>query len=386
MIHTIGILGGGQLGRMMAMAAAEMGYRVHIYCPEADAPASEVAALTTTAAYEDLKALRAFAESVDVITYEFENIPAASVALIMEHVAVRPGADLLQVSQHRVLEKQAINKLGIATAPFAAVQSLAELKTAVQAIGLPAVLKTCRMGYDGKGQAILRETADVEKAWKQVTGDGCRVPEEKPSLSDTRHPSPVTHDLILEAFIPFRMEISVIVARDVNGAMACYCPVQNTHKHHILHETIAPAPISAELSAKAEHMARVIAQGLNLTGLMAIEMFVVPPLIPPAGGGDEGGELLVNETAPRPHNSGHWTMDACVTSQFTQAIRAVCGLPLGSTQRLCDATMLNLIGDDINDWQRYAAMPNAKLHLYGKKEARAGRKMGHVNFLTVTND
>ena len=385
MIHTIGILGGGQLGRMMAMAAAEMGYRVHIYCPEADAPASEVAALTTTAAYEDLKALRAFAESVDVITYEFENIPAASVALMMEHVAVRPGADLLQVSQHRVLEKQAINKLGIATAPFAAVQTLAELKAAVQTIGLPAVLKTCRMGYDGKGQAILREAGDVEKAWKQLCHP--ERSEGPPSVAGDPSAAPQDDsDLILEAFIPFHMEISVIVARDVNGAMACYCPVQNTHKHHILHETIAPAPISAELSAKAEHMARTIAQGLNLTGLMAIEMFVAPPLIPPAGGGGEGEELLVNETAPRPHNSGHWTMDACVTSQFTQAIRAVCGLPLGSTQRLCDATMLNLIGDDINDWQRYAAMPNAKLHLYGKKEARAGRKMGHVNFLTVTND
>ena len=356
---TIGILGGGQLGRMMAMAAAEMGYHVHIYCPEKNAPAGEVAGRITYAAYEDLDALKAFAASVDVVTYEFENIPAESVSLLAAQVPVRPGAGLLQCSQHRVLEKQAINKLGIATAPFHAVTTLEELEGASHAIGLPAVLKTCRMGYDGKGQVIIREAGELKAAWEKLN----------------------THDAILEGFVNFRMEISVVVARDVEGNIACYCPVQNTHKHHILHETIAPAPISAELSTEAERIARVVAQGLELVGLMAIEMFVTSPLSPPLAGGMEEGEILVNETAPRPHNSGHWTMDACVTSQFTQAIRAVCGLPLGSTERMCDARMLNLIGDDVKDWQRYAAMPEAKLHLYGKKEARAGRKMGHVTFL-----
>ena len=347
---TIGILGGGQLGRMMAIAAAEMGYHVHIYCPETDAPASEVAHQTTTAAYDNLDSLRAFADSVDVVTYEFENIPAASAALLSAHVAVRPSAELLQTTQHRVNEKQAINQMGIATAPFAAVRSLEELTHAAATLGLPAVLKTCRMGYDGKGQIMLSKDSDLAACWKQLNTD----------------------DAILEGFVKFRMEISVIVARDVAGHCVYYCPVQNTHLHHILHETTAPAPISDALSDKAQAMACTIADGLNLVGLMAIEMFVT-----------ENDDILVNELAPRPHNSGHWTIDACVTSQFTQAIRAVCGLTLGSTQRLCDARMLNLIGDDVNDWKHYTTVANMKLHLYGKKEARAGRKMGHVTQLLV---
>ncbi len=345
---TIGILGGGQLGRMMAMAAAEMGYHVHVYCPERDAPASEVARTYTCAAYDDLEALRQFALSVDVITYEFENIPAESVKVLSNHVPVRPNPDILHISQHRVLEKQAINKLGIATAPFKSVTSLIELKAAIGAIGLPAVLKTCRMGYDGKGQAMLDKDSDLVNVWEKLN----------------------TIDAVLEGFVNFRMEISVIVARDVAGHIASYCPVQNTHKHHILHETIAPAPISDALSDKAQKIARIVAEGVGLIGLMAIEMFVT-----------KDDDIIVNETAPRPHNSGHWTMDSCVTGQFTQSIRAVAGLPLGSPERLCDARMLNLIGDDVNEWQAYAAMPDARLHLYGKKEARPDRKMGHINFL-----
>ncbi len=343
---TIGILGGGQLGRMLAIAAAKLGYHAHIYCPEKDCPAAEVAKFTTVAAYDDRTALKAFAKSVDVITYEFENIPVAALGAIAGKI--KPDISILELCQHRVLEKQAVNRLGIATAPFVPVHSKKELLAAAKSLGLPAVLKTARMGYDGKGQTTLKSLSMIETAWKGINAA----------------------EAILESFITFRMEISVIVARDAKGTMACYCPVQNIHKNHILSETIAPASISPSLAKKAEKIARAIAEGLSLVGIMAVEMFVT-----------QDDKLLVNELAPRPHNSGHWTIDACVTSQFEQTIRAVCGLPLGSTRRLCNARMINLIGDDIKDWQRYTAMPNAKLHLYGKKESRAGRKMGHVTFI-----
>jgi 5-(carboxyamino)imidazole ribonucleotide synthase len=344
----IGILGGGQLGRMMAMAAAELGYHVHIYCPEEDAPACEVAAEVTHASYRNEGALARFAKSVDVVTYEFENIPLGPVEELAKLVTVRPDPHVLKICQHRVLEKQAVNDMGIATAPFAAVNSAEELVAAVNKIGLPSVLKTCRMGYDGKGQAMIDATKHVPSVWKELNTD----------------------EAILEGFVRFGMEISVIVARDTAGTIACYPPVQNTHEHHILAETIAPAPISAELSAKAEQMARTIAEKMELIGLIAVEMFVT-----------KNGELLVNELAPRPHNSGHWTMDACITSQFDQVIRAVCGLPLGSPEQLRKARMINLIGDEVLNWQHHTNIPNAKLHLYGKKEVRAGRKMGHVTFL-----
>lgn len=346
---TIGILGGGQLGRMLAMAAAEMGYHTHIYCPEKAAPASEVATRTTTAAYEDEAALDTFAAGVDVVTYEFENIPLLPVRRLAARVPLHPGPQLLAATQHRVEEKQALNALGIGTAPFTAVRSLEELEHAARVQGLPGVLKTCRMGYDGKGQVMLETGSDLRQAWEKLATD----------------------DAILEGLVDFRMEISVIVARGADGRIESYCPVQNIHKHHILSETIAPAPVSAALAERATAIAHRIAQGLGLTGLLAIEMFLT---------GDD--TILVNELAPRPHNSGHWTMDACVTSQFTQTIRAICGLPLGSPARLCDARMLNLIGDDVKDWQKHLA-PHAKLHLYGKSEVRRGRKMGHVNFLTL---
>lgn len=345
---TIGILGGGQLGRMMAQAAASMGYHVHIYCPEENCPASEVAQKTTVAAYDDSQALREFAHDVDVVTYEFENIPYAPVAELADHVPVFPEPDILAICQHRVLEKQTINKFGIPTAPFQPVTSYNELLTARDTLGLPGVVKTARMGYDGKGQVMLEQESDLNTAWHKLNTD----------------------DAIWEGFVRFRMEISVIVARDAQGHIATYCPVQNTHRHHILAETVAPAPISPELAEKAEGIARTIAEGLELIGLIAVEMFVT-----------DKDDILVNELAPRPHNSGHWTIDACVTSQFEQAIRAVCGLPLGSTRRLCDARMLNLIGDDIDQWRSFASMPDAKLHLYGKEDARPGRKMGHVTIL-----
>lgn len=345
---TIGILGGGQLGRMLAMAAAEMGYHTHIYCPEKNPPAEEVATRTTCAAYEDEAALKAFAKSVQVVTYEFENIPIAPVRWLAAWVPVRPGPQLLATTQHRVLEKQAVNQLGIATAPFTQVRSLEELQKAARVQGLPGVLKTCRMGYDGKGQAMLDVKSDLAKVWRQLNTD----------------------DAILEGLVDFHMEISVIVARGQSGDIAVYPPVQNIHKHHILAETIAPAPISATLWRKATTMAHAIAEGLDLCGLLAIEMFVT-----------NDDDILVNELAPRPHNSGHWTMDACVTSQFTQTVRAVCGLKLGSPERLCDARMLNLVGSEVNDWAKHAADPMSKLHLYGKAEMRSGRKMGHVTQL-----
>jgi 5-(carboxyamino)imidazole ribonucleotide synthase len=347
-LSTIGILGGGQLGRMLAMAAAEMGYHVHIYCPEENSPAAEVARFSTTAKYDDMEAIANFARSVDVVTYEFENIPKAPVEQIAKIVNVFPSPYILATSQHRVLEKQAINAMGIATAPFAPVSSYDELIAATQIIGIPSVLKTARMGYDGKGQAMLHKQEDINKAWEKIGGN----------------------ELILEGFINFKMEISVIVARDATGNIECYPPVQNIHKNHILSETIAPAPISAQLAENAVHIAGTMAEGLKLVGLIAVEMFVT-----------SDDKIIVNEIAPRPHNSGHWTINAAITSQFEQTIRAVCGLPLGSPAPLCNARMLNLIGDEVNDWQTYSAEKNAKLHLYGKKETKAGRKMGHVTFL-----
>lgn len=347
---TIGILGGGQLGRMMAMAATQLGYHTHIYCPEKNPPAEEVSRTTTCAAYEDEASLKAFAKTVDVVTYEFENIPIAPVRWLAAWVPVRPGAALLATTQHRVLEKQAVNRLGIKTAPFTQVTTLEELQKAARIQGLPGVLKTCRMGYDGKGQIMLDEKADLEKAWAKLKTD----------------------DAILEGLVNFSMEISVIVARDSQGHIASYPPVQNIHKHHILAETIAPAPISASLHRKAATMAHTIAQGLDLCGLLAIEMFVT-----------HDDDILVNELAPRPHNSGHWTLDACATSQFTQSIRAVAGLPLGNPAPLCHARMLNLVGSEVNDWQKHATDPNSKLHLYGKSETREGRKMGHVTQLIL---
>jgi 5-(carboxyamino)imidazole ribonucleotide synthase len=360
---TIGILGSGQLGRMLAIAASEMGYHCHIYSPEMDAPAYEAAKSFTVSSYTNAEALERFAQKVDVITYEFENVETTALATIPSAHKIRPGIDVLKTAQHRLREKEAVSKLGIKTAPYAPVSSLAELKVAAEKLGTPCILKTCTMGYDGKGQWMLKSMEDVNSLCHPDQAK--RVEESLRSLDFARDDR-----FVLEGYVPFTMEISVIVARSATGDIACYPPVQNTHKNHILHETIAPAPISPELSAKAQAMAKTIAEGLGLVGLMAVEMFVTTQ-----------GEILVNELAPRPHNSGHWTLDACITSQFEQAIRAICGLPLGSVEKLCDARMLNLIGDDVNDWPKYLAMPDAKLHLYGKKESRPGRKMGHVTFL-----
>ncbi|MBI3707286.1 MAG: 5-(carboxyamino)imidazole ribonucleotide synthase [Proteobacteria bacterium] len=345
---TIGILGGGQLGRMTALAAARLGYRCHVFTPEPDAPTAQVAAQTTIADYGDRAALAAFARSVAVATYEFENIPEDGVTALAKLVPVRPSARVLGICQDRLKEKTFLNRIGVATTGFRAVDSAASLARARDALGAPAVLKTVRLGYDGKGQRLIRARSDLDAAWDALGAEHA----------------------ILEAFVDFRCEISVIVARGLDGRIAAYEPVENSHKHHILDRTIVPARIPAKAAAKARAIARRIAKKLNLVGVLAVEMFYA-----------DNGAVLVNELAPRPHNSGHWTIDACVTSQFEQLVRAICGLPLGATERHADAVMQNLIGDDVRAWPKILRQPGAKLHLYGKREIRAGRKMGHVTYL-----
>ncbi|MBO6782183.1 MAG: 5-(carboxyamino)imidazole ribonucleotide synthase [Alphaproteobacteria bacterium] len=349
---TIGILGGGQLGRMTALAAANLGYRCHVFCQNPDEPAAQVAAATTVAAFDDTEALDAFAAAVDVATLEFENVPIATLERIAERTPVHPAPAVQAVAQNRLREKDFANEQGIATAPYRAVTSAEELRTAVAEIGTPSVLKTVRFGYDGKGQVAIRADTDLAAAWAD-SGAG-----------------PETDGGILEGFVDFACEVSVIVARGRDGGSAAYVPVENRHRNHILDETVAPADIPAATADAAREAALRLTGALDVVGLLAIEMFVT---------GDGG--VLVNEIAPRPHNSGHWTMDACRTGQFEQLVRAVCGLPLGDPSRRCDAVMKNLIGDEIENWREHVATPNAKLHLYGKADTRPGRKMGHVNFL-----
>jgi 5-(carboxyamino)imidazole ribonucleotide synthase len=349
---VIGILGGGQLGRMSALAAARLGYRCHIYCPEPEAPAAQVTNLATVAAYEDEEALARFAAAVDVATFEFENIPFSTVETLGNLAPLRPKADVLRICQDRLLEKEFCNRLGVPTARFAKVASRDDLARAVHDIVTPCVLKTARLGYDGKGQVLIEAETDLEDAWSTMVGQG--------------HSGPG----IVESFVDFAVEVSVIVARAADGTTQSYVPVENEHRNHILDRTIVPARIAPEVAKQADDLACGLAEGLDLIGLLAVEMFVT-----------KEGEVLVNELAPRPHNSGHWTIDACVTSQFEQFIRAVAGLPLGATTRHADAEMMNLLGDEIDRWPEILSDPAAKLHLYGKAEARPGRKMGHVTRL-----
>ena len=346
---TIGIIGGGQLGRMTALAAANLGFKCHIFTPERNSPAEQVAATATVAAYDDEAALAAFADAVDVVTFEFENIPFESVELLSRHRPVRPHWDCLRISQDRVVEKEFLNSLGAETAPWKGpLTSVADLEAAVAGIGRPAVLKSTRLGYDGKGQARIDADTDLAAAWAEMGAD----------------------EAVLEGFVAFEREVSVVIARGLDGATAAFDVVENVHKNHILDITRAPAAIAAALADEARALAARIVTEMGLVGLLAIEMFVTAD-----------GKLLVNEVAPRPHNSGHWTQDACVTSQFEQFVRAVTGLPLGSPERLFDAEMTNLIGDDVEAWPDIVNEPGAHLHLYGKAEARPGRKMGHVNRL-----
>ena len=345
---TIGILGGGQLGRMMALAAAPLGLHVHIYAPEDESVAGEVAARHTRGGYDDEAALAAFAASVDAITYEFENVPAACAALLAGLKPVRPGAKALGVAQDRVSEKDFVRALGIGTAPYAAAATADEARAAFAALGgKAAIVKTRRLGYDGKGQARV---ASADEAAAAVTGFAAPC--------------------ILEGLVAFRQEISVVAARGADGRIEAYDPVENRHREGILRETLAPARLGAGAGAEAWRIAGAILEALDYVGVIGVEMFVAA-----------NGALLVNEMAPRVHNSGHWTMDACAVGQFEQHIRAVAGWPLKPAVRFADCIMENLIGDDAARWAAIAAEPNAALHLYGKSEARPGRKMGHVNRL-----
>jgi len=343
---TIGILGGGQLGRMLAIAAAELGFRTHIFCPDEACPAAQVANDFTLAAYDDDKALEAFAGTVDVATYEFENVQDSAVAVLEKHVPVRPGREPLSVAQDRLAEKKFLNRIGVKTAPFAKVDSGEDLAEATERIGLPAILKTRRFGYDGKGQVKLNPQSDQSAAFASIGA--------APS--------------ILEGFVPFERELSVIIARGVNGDTAAYDAAENEHRNHILWRSHVPGDIPAEQSKKAGEIATAIIEALDYVGVLGVEFFALP-----------NGELLVNEIAPRVHNSGHWTQDAAYVSQFEQHIRAVAGWPLGGPARHSDVVMENLIGDDVTNWDLLAGEPNTHIHLYGKAEARAGRKMGHVN-------
>lgn len=346
---TIGVLGGGQLGRMLALAAARLGYDVHVFCPEANCPAARVAAAHTMAAYDDAAALAGFAAAVDVVTIEFENIPCDTLARLAARVPVRPGVEALRVSQDRRVEKAFLNRIDAPTTAYRAVASADDLARAVAEIGAPALLKTAQFGYDGKGQHRLAKGADLAGIWRDFGAPAG----------------------IVEGWVDFSREISVIVARGVDGAGAAYDVVENRHEDGILRQTTAPADIPEALAARARALAGRIAAALDLVGLLAVEMFVT-----------RAGGLLVNEIAPRPHNSGHWTIDACATSQFAQCVRAVCGLPLGATTRHSDAIMTNLIGEDVARWPALLADPAACLHLYGKAETRPGRKMGHVTRLS----
>jgi len=345
---TIGILGGGQLGRMLALAGARLGLKSHIYAPEPDSPAFQVAAAHTIASYTDLKALEEFAKSVDAVTYEFENVPGETASFLEPRTVLAPSAKILQIAQDRLTEKTFISEQGIAVAPFAAVEDEVSLHQAIEKIGRPSVLKTRRFGYDGKGQFKLGKLAKPEVAWAEIG---------KASA-------------ILEGFIGFDKEISVIAARGWDGRAVVYDVPENEHRNHILYRSVVPAAITSEVEKKAREIAVQIASALDYVGVIGVEMFVA------------GSDVLVNEIAPRVHNSGHWTIDACYVSQFGQHMRAIAGWPLGETVRHSDVTMTNLLGDEAQHWRKLAAEPGAILHLYGKAEARAGRKMGHVNRLT----
>jgi 5-(carboxyamino)imidazole ribonucleotide synthase len=347
---VVGILGGGQLGRMLALAAAPLGLRCHVFTPSAACPAAQACDALTVAAFDDTEALARFASAVSVVTYEFENVPARTAEFLAARVPVRPSPRALAICQDRFEEKSFLRSAGAATADFRAVDELDGLHRAVAAIGLPAVLKTRRLGYDGKGQAAIRADADIAAGWAAIG----QVP------------------AILEVFVAFDCELSVIAARGLDGDVACYDPALNVHENHVLARSTVPAPVTAATAAAARAIAATIVRRLDYVGIMGVELFL-------SGGAEP--VLHVNEIAPRVHNSGHWTQDACTVSQFEQHLRAVCGWPLGDPARHHDVIMENLLGAAAERWRDIAAEPNAALHLYGKDEVRAGRKMGHVNRL-----
>ncbi len=342
---TLGILGGGQLGRMTALAAARLGYRCHVFCDDPDDPAAQVCATNTVAGFTDAPALDRFAAAVDVVTLEWENVPVAALKRLDRRVPVRPGPWVLEVTQDRAMEKSFINGAGLATAPWHPVADAADAARAVAELGVPAVLKARRFGYDGKAQTLIRRREDAVAAWHQIGAV----------------------DAVMEGFIDFLCEISVIVARSPSGAMLSFPAVENQHANHILKRSLVPARVPAETAVAARAAAEALATALRVDGLLTVELFVT-----------RDGTVLVNELAPRPHNSGHWSLDACATSQFEQLVRAICGLPLGAVELLWPAAMDNLLGEEATDWRRLFADPTARVHLYGKRESRPGRKMGHV--------
>ncbi|GGB32543.1 N5-carboxyaminoimidazole ribonucleotide synthase [Roseibium aquae] len=349
---TIGILGGGQLGRMLALAAAPLGLKTHIFCPDPQSPAFEVADAHTIADYEDQGALERFAETCDAVTYEFENVPAGTAAFLENRVVLRPGARALEISQDRLTEKQFLEAAGADVAPYRDIANEGDLFAALAAFGGQGVLKTRRFGYDGKGQVMIRAAEDTDTALERI-GNAPAV---------------------LEALIPFDREMSVIVARDAAGTCGAFDVSENLHRNHILHTSTVPAGIGPALAETARAMAIRIAEAMDYVGVMGVELFVVPSPV--------GETVLVNEIAPRVHNSGHWTQDACLCDQFEQHIRAVAGWPLGTFERHSDAVMTNLIGDACDSWPDILRDPSARLHLYGKTESRPGRKMGHWNRIT----
>ena len=346
---TVGVMGGGQLGRMFAIAARRLGYRVHTFSPDEDTPTGQLADREVAARYDDAGAVRAFARGVDVLTFEFENIPVQTVQWAAEHCVVRPSENVLHICQHRLREKEFLDQAGLPLPGFMAVGSAGELAAAVAELGLPAVLKTAAFGYDGKGQRKIAPGDNLAEAWAPFVGTGA----------------------VLEQFVRFEREISVLVARGADGLAVTYPVCENVHRNHILDVTIVPANIPPQAAEMARALALKIAEKLDLVGLLAVEMFLLA----------DGG-ILINELAPRPHNSGHYSFDASVTSQFEQQLRAVCGLPLGNTDSLRPAAMVNLLGDlwaaGEPDWAAVLALPDVKLHLYGKTAPRSGRKMGHL--------
>lgn len=352
---TIGVLGSGQLGRMFAMAARRLGYRVTTLSPEQDTPTGQIADEEIVASYDDLDAIRAFARKVQVITFEFENVSSAATEAAAEIVPVRPSGSVLHITQNRLREKAFLSRNGFPVTPFQEIKSLEELVVALNTFDGHGILKTAGFGYDGKGQVRLGPDSDLTQVWPAYEG--------KPT--------------VLEAFVPFERELSVVAARGLNGQIATYGVVENRHRNHILDLTISPASVPDHIQREALQITEGILEALDVVGVLCVELFL-----------HNDGRLLVNELAPRTHNSGHFTFDACVTSQFEQQLRAVCGLPLGSTEQLRPAAMVNLIGDlwegGEPNWLSAAHFPDVKLHLYGKSEARPGRKMGHLTALAAS--
>ncbi|MFN2621307.1 MAG: 5-(carboxyamino)imidazole ribonucleotide synthase [Chthoniobacterales bacterium] len=349
---TIGLMGSGQLGRMFAIAARRMGYRVYVYSPEKDTPAGQFADREVTGAYEDEAAVRSFARTLDLLTFEFENIPRQTIEWCARECEVRPDGAILHTAQNRLREKDFLSGAGIPVAPYRAVRSASDLANAFAEIGMPAILKSAAFGYDGKGQQFLKDATAPDQIWSEKPGD----------------------ELILERAIDFEKEVSVIVARSLDGSMKTFPLCENMHRDHILDVTVVPARVSVTVEKAAADLARIIAEKMNLVGLLAVEMFV-----------QRDGQLLVNELAPRPHNSGHWTIEGCVTSQFEQHVRAVCGLSLGSTDLIRPAAMANLLGDVWQNgepnWAAALGVSGVHLHLYGKHHPRSRRKMGHLTAL-----